>query len=64
LIINHYKDYEDKILHNTRTTSVDGINVLKRIVSKEAQVTVMSDVSLFEKANNVNGIDSLKNLKV
>jgi hypothetical protein len=58
------KDYEDKILHNTRTTSVDGINVLKRIVSKEAQVTVMNAVSLFEKANNVNDIDSLKNLKV
>jgi hypothetical protein len=58
------KDYEDKILHNTRTTSVDGINVFKRIVSKKAEVTVMSDASLFEKANNVNYIDPFKNLKV
>jgi hypothetical protein len=46
------KDYEDKILHNTKTTLLDRLNVLKRIVSKEAQVTVMNAVSLFEKAKD------------
>jgi hypothetical protein len=55
------KDYEDKILHNKKTTLLDRLNVLKRIVSKEAQVTVMNAVSLFEKATNVNDIDSFKN---
>jgi hypothetical protein len=59
-----FKDYEDKILHNTRTTNVDRVNVLKRIVSKEAQVTVMNAVSLFEKAKDKNDIDSFKNHKV
>lgn len=55
------KDYEDKILHNLKTTLLDRLNVLKRIVSKEAQVTVMNAVSLFEKAENKNDINSFKN---
>jgi hypothetical protein len=58
------KDYEDKILHNTKTTNVDRINVLKRIVSKEAQITVMNAVFLFEKAKDKKDIDSFKNPKV
>ena len=58
------KDYEDKILHNTRTTNVDRVNVLKRIVQKEAQVTVMNAVSLFDRATDKNDIDSFKNPKV
>jgi hypothetical protein len=55
------KDYEDKILHNLKTTLLDRLNVLKRIVLKEAQVTVMNAVSLFEKANDKNSISSFKN---
>jgi hypothetical protein len=55
------KDYEDKILHNTKTTLLDRLNVLKRIVSKEAQVTVMNAVSLFEKAKDKDDIGSFKN---
>jgi hypothetical protein len=47
------KDYEDKILHNTKTSLLDSLNVLKRIVSKEAQVTVMNAVSLFEKSKKM-----------
>jgi hypothetical protein len=55
------KDYEDKILHNTKNALLDRLNVLKFIVSKEAQVTVMNAVSLFEKAKDKNDIDSFKN---
>jgi hypothetical protein len=40
---------------------LDRLNVLKRIVSKEAQVTVMNAVSLFEKAKDKNDIDSFQN---
>jgi hypothetical protein len=55
------KDYEDKIFHNTKTTMLDRLNVLKRIVSKEAQITVMNAVSLFEKAKDKDDFDSFKN---
>ena len=54
------KDYEDKILHNEKTTVLDRVNILKRIVSKEAQVTVMNAVSLFDKAKDRNDLDSFK----
>jgi hypothetical protein len=54
------KDYDDKILHNDKTTVQDQVNILKRIVSKEAQVTVMNAVNLFDKAKDRNDIDSFK----
>jgi hypothetical protein len=58
------KDYEDKILHNDKTTVQDRVDILKRIVSKEAQVVVMNAISLFDKATDRNDIDSFKYHKV